>query len=175
MYFVFCISKCILGGSWCWLGEAWSADGSSWDPTSWRHFHPSFLPPAMPCPSMEACWSLGSVLSWHFWSFHQLDGDKFCQRLWVGGVTSLPSSHSVFPSILYPPCTVFSNQSEWLIPRHNYTRLFVKFIATLCSTKIASPPFLFSCHTLSFSTNTRIGNLPQLETSSILDLTTFSY
>ena len=82
---------------------------------------------------------------------------------------------SLSPSILYPPCTVFSNQSEWLIPRHNYTRLFVKFIATLCSTKIASPPFLFSCHTLSFSTNTRIGNLPQLETSSILDLTIFGY
>ena len=82
MYSVFCISKCIFGGSWCWLGEAWSADGSSWDPTSWRHFHPSFLPPAMPCPSIEACWSLGSVLSWHFWSFNQLAGDKFCQSRW---------------------------------------------------------------------------------------------
>ena len=199
MYFVFCISKCILGGSWCWLGEAWSADGSSWDPTSWRHFHPSFLLPPRLCPSMEACWNLGSVLSFdpfisspvlnfcqkpktlkswrHFHpsilppSRHALSFYGSLLKLGIGSVLTLsfdpfisslvkncyqkPKSlsrwrhfssiqpFSLSPSILYPPCTVFSNQSEWLIPRLNYTRLFVKSNAILCSTKITSPPFFF--------------------------------
>ena len=109
-------------------------------PAGVTSIHPSSLPP---CPVL--LWRL--VEAWDRFCLNSFD--PFISLLVissakVGGVTSLPSSHSVFPSILYPPCTVFSNQSEWLIPRHNYTRLFVKFIATLCTTKIASsPPFLF--------------------------------
>ena len=108
---------------------------------------PSLLPSSFP-PCSVLLWKLAKT-----WDRFCLDSfDPFISSL-VKNFYQKPKSLSRWrhfssiqpfsPSILFPPCTVFSNRSEWLIPRHNYTRLFVKSNAILCSTKITSPPFFF--------------------------------